>query len=81
MQIFDDLSDCLCRVADLAEFVKVGHPQGRYAQAAEHASLAISSLVEKYLKTNIDDDNNLESNRCTTDTLRDQVLSSNLLLS
>ncbi|XP_022649309.1 mitochondrial intermediate peptidase-like isoform X3 [Varroa destructor] len=51
VQIFDDLSDCLCRVADLAEFVKVGHPQGRYAQAAEHASLAISSLVEK-LNTN-----------------------------
>ncbi|OQR78552.1 mitochondrial intermediate peptidase-like [Tropilaelaps mercedesae] len=51
VQIFDDLSDCLCKVADLAEFVRVGHPQVRYAHAAEDASLAISSLVEK-LNTN-----------------------------
>lgn len=51
VQIFDDLSDALCRVADLAEFVRIGHPEGRFSAAALDASASISSLVEK-LNTN-----------------------------
>lgn len=47
VQIFDNLSNCLCRVADLAEFVRIGHPAERFAQAAEEASLAISVEVER----------------------------------
>lgn len=45
--LFDELSNCLCKVADLAEFVRVGHPQQRFRATAEQALVAISSLVEK----------------------------------
>lgn len=51
VQIFDELSDTLCKVADMAEFVRIGHPQNRFATAAENASMIISGLVEK-LNTN-----------------------------
>ncbi|XP_064455860.1 mitochondrial intermediate peptidase-like [Ornithodoros turicata] len=51
VQVFDDLSDALCRVADLAEFIRIGHPEGRFSAAALDASASISSLVEK-LNTN-----------------------------
>lgn len=45
--LFDELSNCLCKVADLAEFIRVGHPQPRFRATAEQASVAISTLVEK----------------------------------
>lgn len=52
VQVFDELSDSLCRVADLAEFIRFAHPSADYSNAAEHTSLAISQLVEK-LNTNV----------------------------
>lgn len=47
VEIFDELSDSLCQVADLSEFIRFAHPSTEYVQAAEHASSAISELVEK----------------------------------
>jgi len=45
--IFDDLSDELCRVADLAEFIRLAHPDEEFALAAQDACIAISGLVEQ----------------------------------
>jgi len=45
--IFDDLSDELCRVADMAEFVRLAHPDEEMALAAQDACIAISGLVEQ----------------------------------
>lgn len=45
--LFDRLSNCLCKVADMAEFVRVSHPQGKFRTAAEQASVAISTVVER----------------------------------
>lgn len=45
--LFDELSNTLCKVADLAEFVRVVHPHPRFRARAEQASVAISSLVEQ----------------------------------
>ncbi|XP_015123950.1 mitochondrial intermediate peptidase [Diachasma alloeum] len=47
VQIFDDLSDSLCRVADLAEFVRIAHPEPRFSEAAEYACVEVSGIVEK----------------------------------
>lgn len=47
VEIFDNLSNCLCRVADMAEFVRMGHPQPRFSFSAEETSIAISIEVEK----------------------------------
>ena len=44
--MFDDLSNELCKVADLAEFVRVAHPVKDFELAAENASFEIGSYVE-----------------------------------
>ncbi|XP_053996198.1 mitochondrial intermediate peptidase isoform X1 [Hylaeus anthracinus] len=47
VQIFDDMSDTLCKVADLAEFVRIAHPDRQFVKAAENACIFISGIVEK----------------------------------
>lgn len=47
VQVFDELSDTLCKVADLSEFVRLTHPHNKYTYAAEDACIAISGIVEK----------------------------------
>nr|CAG4651659.1 EOG090X02LQ [Triops cancriformis] len=47
VEIFDELSDALCRVADLAEFVRIAHSDSKFSRAAESACISVSSLVEK----------------------------------
>jgi len=47
VEIFDELSNTLCKVADMAEYIRVAHPDQRYVQAAEDACITISGVVEK----------------------------------
>lgn len=49
--IFDDISDTLCRVADLADFIRVSHPDAQFAAAAASTCANICALVEQ-LNTN-----------------------------
>ncbi|XP_054829737.1 mitochondrial intermediate peptidase isoform X1 [Eublepharis macularius] len=53
VMIFDQLSDSLCRVADLADFAKIAHPNLAFREAAEEACRNIGTVVEK-LNTDID---------------------------
>ena len=50
---FDNLSNTVCNVADLAEFVRLTHPNEDYRERAEEASLSINAYVEK-LNTNVE---------------------------
>lgn len=46
VDIFDELSDSLCKVADLAEFVRIAHPKNKFTHAAEQACISICGIVE-----------------------------------
>lgn len=47
VEVFDDLSNALCRVADLAEFLRIASPNNSIASASESACIAIAGLVEQ----------------------------------
>lgn len=53
VEIFDDISNELCCVADLAEFVRTSHPDAKYRQAADSTFGQISQIVET-LNTNLE---------------------------
>ncbi len=54
--VFDDLSDELCRVADMAEFLRVAHPDEDTRRAAAEACVDVSGMVEK-LNTHLGETN------------------------
>lgn len=51
VDMMDELSDTLCRVADLSECIRQVHPDEKVAQEAQQACLNISNYVEQ-LNTN-----------------------------
>ncbi|KAL5108136.1 Mitochondrial intermediate peptidase [Taenia crassiceps] len=53
VQVLDDLSDSLCRVADLADCIRALHPDKAYQHAANEVCLRVGNLVES-LNTDVD---------------------------
>ncbi|KAL5969210.1 Mitochondrial intermediate peptidase [Taenia solium] len=53
VQVLDDLSDSLCRVADLADCIRALHPDEAYQHAANEVCLRVGNLVES-LNTDVD---------------------------
>lgn len=53
VEIFDELSDTLCKVADMTEFVRMAHPSSVYTNAAEEACFNICKIVEKFVSYRI----------------------------
>lgn len=51
VEVFDELSDTLCKVADMTEFVRLAHPSSKFGNAAEEACFNICKIVEKYSDT------------------------------
>lgn len=51
VEIFDNLSNTICKTADLCEFIKLTHPSPRYTIPAEEVSGNLSEIVEQ-LNTN-----------------------------
>lgn len=49
VEIFDDLSNSLCKVADMAEFVRTAHNSNDFRYAAEDACINICEIVERYV--------------------------------
>lgn len=48
VEAFDELSDTLCKVADVTEFIRLAHPSSMYSCAAEEACFSVCKVVEKY---------------------------------
>jgi len=74
--IFDNLSNELCKVADLAEFTRLTHPDVDFTGAAEQTSFEIGSYVEK-LNTNFSLykalDDSLKANKDNMDSITRKV--------
>ncbi|KAE9540018.1 hypothetical protein AGLY_005270 [Aphis glycines] len=51
--IFDQLSNSLCCLADMAEFIRTAHPDKSFVAAAEDCCISMNTIVEK-LNTNKD---------------------------
>ena len=52
VKLVDEISDVLCRVADLAEFIRHFHPEEKYQHVAGKAQLNIATIV-KQLRTDL----------------------------
>uniref|UniRef100_A0A4W4FEI3 Uncharacterized protein n=1 Tax=Electrophorus electricus TaxID=8005 RepID=A0A4W4FEI3_ELEEL len=50
VETFDRLSDSLCEVADLADFIKVAHPDAEFRKAAEKTRIDIRTVVENVFR-------------------------------
>uniref|UniRef100_A0A3B4DET4 Peptidase M3A/M3B catalytic domain-containing protein n=1 Tax=Pygocentrus nattereri TaxID=42514 RepID=A0A3B4DET4_PYGNA len=53
VEAFDQLSDSLCKVADLADFIKIAHPDAAFRKSAERTCVDVGTVVEK-LNTNVE---------------------------